>query len=408
MVVALLIILLVNILFILTVSASRLSKQKSVRRLLVIFSILHSGLVILFFIKFLIYRGEFSDNGHISDLMNITLLVSLWTIPAIFILGFSNTSHVSRKKFPLLSAIINNTGTTMAVAIIITVLSGYLHGRFNFQVEKVTVSIDSLPDALDGLTIAHVSDLHISSFHHHKRQLKKAVDIIEQLDADIVVNTGDFVSFGYNEMKPFTEALKTSTGKIGNFAILGNHDMGTYHPGWGSIEKAKNIEQLSAMVRETGFDLLVDENRMIEIDGSTLAIIGITTSGSIPDITYGDYKKASDGTQNADLRIFLSHDPDYWINNHDILDNVELTLSGHTHGMQIGLLTRWFNISPASIIFDAWYGLYGENNCFLYVNRGLGTLGFPFRIGMPPEITLITLKNKKGISTGYTPPGSYL
>ncbi|MEZ5010576.1 MAG: metallophosphoesterase [Bacteroidales bacterium] len=317
--------------------------------------------------------------------MYISLLVSLWTLPSALILVFSNIGHAFRKKFPGVSTVLNHTGAILATAVILAVLSGYLHGRFNFRVENVSVEVNGLPAELDGLTIAQVSDLHASSFHRHNRQLRKAVGIIEGLDADIVVNTGDFISFGYIEMKPFTGILKMPAGRIGNFAILGNHDMGTYHPGWGDEEKTENINRLSDMIRETGFDLLVDENRMIEIDSSTIAIIGITTSGSIPDITYGDYHKAAEGTESADLRIFLSHDPGYWVNNRELLSDVEITLSGHTHGMQLGLLTRWFNISPASIIFKAWYGLYGTDNSYLYVNRGLGTLGFPFRIGMPPR-----------------------
>jgi len=385
-------VLLIELLFFLTVTRKRISGDKYAFYFILILSIIHTTFLLITFLKIITYQGDFAINSHLANFMTFTLLISAGTIPKLVITIFTNTGWIFKKRHPALSKGLNRTGLIIGSLIIILVIAGNLYGRFNLKIRETTIKLDELPDDLKGTRIVHVSDLHLSSFHNHSNKLLKSVDIIRNLNPDILVNTGDYVSYGYREMEELAAFIRFPESKYGNFAILGNHDMGTYHPGWDQSQRDANVLKISDMIESSGFRLLADENIELRIGNSTLSIAGITTSGSIPNITYGDFTKAVEGCESSDLRIFLSHDPGFWLKNREKVGNIELTLSGHTHGMQVGLETKRIKFSPASLIFPAWGGLYGERNNYLYVNRGLGTLGFPFRIGMPPEITLIILE----------------
>lgn len=392
MLIILLVIVVFDILFFLTLLKRRILASRTEFSVILALSIIHTTLLLVTLLKIVAYRGDFAENSHLANYMTFTLLLSAGTIPKIIYTIFSNLAWAVRKRFRSLAVFIQKTAVYTGVIVIILVMAGNLYGRFNFKTEVINLTIDNLPVELKGLRIVQVSDLHLNSFHMHGNKLAESARIINDLQPDILVNTGDYVSYGYREMEPFNNAINFSKGRYGNFAILGNHDMGTYHPGWDLDDRKNNVERISGMISNLGFTLLNDENRELRIGNSTVSVIGITTSGSIPDITYGDFEKAKRGSDSADLRIFLSHDPNFWLNNRESTGNIEITLSGHTHGMQLGIITKRLRLSPASLIFPAWNGLYGESNNWLYVNRGLGTLGFPFRIGMPPEITLIILE----------------
>jgi len=385
-------IIIIESLFFLTITRKRNYADKRIFSIIMILSIVHSTILLITFLKIISYKGEFAMNSHLADQMTFTLLISAGTVPKLVITIFSNIGWLVRKPLPKISRGLNRTGILLASFIVILVIVGNLYGRFNFKTIETTINIVGLPEDLKGFRIVQISDLHLNSFHKHGNSLLKSVDIIRGLRPDIIVNTGDYVSYAYPEMEPFTGMIRCPEARYGNFAILGNHDMGTYHPGWTQEQRDYNVSRISEMITASGFNLLTDENIELTIGNSTVSIAGITTYGRIPDITYGDFDKTMEGCQTSDLRIFLSHDPDLWVNNREMVSNIELTLSGHTHGMQLGLESKRIKISPASIIFTAWGGLYGEKNNWLYVNRGLGTLGFPFRIGMPPEITLIILE----------------
>ena len=392
MVFALIFIFIIEAAFIYTASAGRVFESRVAKRVLILLSVIHLFAFFILLLRIALFKGEFASNAHLNNILNSALLFAVGTLPMMILLVFSNISWLFRKRYRSARRIINRSGIILATLIIILTGSGSINGRFNFKVEKVKIRIKDLPTDLKGLRIVQLSDLHLSSFYRHEKKLVKVMKLLADLKPDILVNTGDYVSFGYSEMEEFSDLLKSPETSYGSYAVLGNHDMGTYHPGWDAEDRGHNVREISEMIKDQGFQLLIDENQALKIGDATISIIGITTSGSIPNIDYGNFLQAFKGADTTDIRIFLSHDPNYWLHNPGLMQNIELTLSGHTHGMQMGIITRWFRFSPASLLYKDWGGLYTRDDSNLYVNRGLGTIGFPFRIGMPPEITLITLE----------------
>ena len=176
---------------------------------------------------------------------------------------------------------------------------------------------------------------------------------------------------------------------------MGNHDAGTYNPDFTEADRVNNVSILNNLVESSGYIVLNDAHVKVRIGDAELAIIGVTTAGRHPDIVHGDLDKAITGLDTVDLRLLLTHDPNQWLV--DVAGkkkDIEISLSGHTHGMQMGILTKSFRWSPSKYFYPHWNGLYREENQFHYVNRGLGVLAIPFRIWMPPEITVITLKQE--------------
>lgn len=273
-------------------------------------------------------------------------------------------------------------------------MAGAFHGRFNFSYEAVEIQYDGLPPALENLTIVHISDLHLDSFDRHEKKLKAVVDSINAINPDIIVNTGDFVTLLWNELKPYTGILSGLKSKYGVFAIPGNHDTGLYSGEYNSDNYNRHLEIIGDMLSSSGHFYLEDTCMMIDIDSLRVSMTGVATYGRVPDLYYGDIEKSMNCTGDSDFNILLTHDPNHWLEDVQERNDINLTLSGHTHGMQIGIIMHGFKLSPASLLYPAWNGLYGKDNNYLYVNRGLGTIGIPARIGMPPEITIITLKAK--------------
>jgi uncharacterized protein len=268
---------------------------------------------------------------------------------------------------------------------------GTFIGRFNFRTEEITLKIKNLKPGLNGLKIVQISDLHLSGFYNHYNKLQKAIRIVNDLKPDILINTGDFISFGWREFDSCDTILARAKSRYGSFAILGNHDIGTYMPRSTLADKSDNLMKVSDKIKDSGYKLLHDSNIITEINGAKVAVIGVITGGRHPRMIHGDLRKAMEGTDSADFKIFLCHDPNQWKTDVAGKTDIGLTFSGHTHGMQMGIITKWFKWSPAKYFYPDWNGLYSEGTQYHYVNRGLGTLAIPFRIWMPPEITVITL-----------------
>ena len=284
------------------------------------------------------------------------------------------------------------TGTLVSVALFLFIVRGIMVGRFDFKVLKETIHFDSLPEVFDGLKVVQISDMHIGSFYRHKDQIAKAVDMVNKLNPDIIFFTGDMVNNVSDELKGFEGILDKLHAPLGKYSILGNHDYGDYVK-WESIEaKRQNLETLASLQRKSGFDLLLNENRVLEKSGQQIAIVGVENWGTPPFAQYGQLPLASKGTEQIPFRILLSHDPSHW--DEEVADktNIQLTLSGHTHGMQFGIRIGDWQWSPVSLRYERWHGLYTQNKQHLYVNRGLGHIGFPGRVGMLPEITLLELR----------------
>ncbi len=274
-------------------------------------------------------------------------------------------------------------------------LYGMYRGKYNYQVLSYELEFDDLPDAFDGYQITQISDVHSGSFDDAEK-VAYGIDLINQQKSDVIFFTGDMVNDRADEMLPWKDIFSRLEAKDGMFSILGNHDYGDY-TGWESADaKARNLEDLKALQKEIGFDLILNSNRYLERNGQKIALLGVENWGRGGFKKAGDLEKAKDGILKDDFKILLSHDPSHW---EDVVlqddYHFHLTLSGHTHGMQFGVeIPGWIKWSPVKWRYKYWAGLYSELEQFINVNRGFGFIGYPGRVGIWPEITVITLKKK--------------
>jgi len=353
-------------------------------------TILSIWLWVLWF-EYVTYRGIFDEPEHIWILLNFAGIICAVVLPRIMLSAFHYTGRFMRRKTGGHNRVLTNTGIILSVLFFLIIAEGTLIGKFNFKTENYTVKIKGLPGDLNGLRIVQISDLHLSCYYHNNELVQSVIENINSLNPDILINTGDFVTFGWREFGRFDTILKISKARYGKFAVMGNHDFGTYDPDFTEADRDNNVLIMNNKIRSSGYTLLNDEFTRLRIGNSEIAMIGVTTKGSFPDIIHGDLDKATEGIGNVDLKILMSHDPNHWDLAVTVKTDIDLTLSGHTHGMQMGIITRKFKWSPARFFYRHWNGLYGEGNQQLIVNRGLGVLGIPFRIWMPPEISVITL-----------------
>ncbi|NSW94049.1 MAG: metallophosphoesterase [Bacteroidales bacterium] len=345
----------------------------------------------LLFIEVLLYRGLFDMPDHIWLLMNLAGMLFAVIFPRILMIMLHYTGRIIRAKTGGHIRSLTSTGIAIAICAFLIITSGTLIGRYNVKTEYTEIKLKELDDDLNGLKIVHLSDLHLASFYHNHKRVEKVMEEINSLKPDLIINTGDFISYGWREFDRFDTILTKARGRYGNFTSLGNHDFGTYHPYFTEADRGNHLLLLNKYLESSGYTVLNDTSQLVTIGDATVAIIGVSAKGSFPHITHGDLQRAIKGTDISDLKILLSHDPNHWINEVKGKTDIELTLAGHTHGMQIGITTKKFRWSPAIFFYPYWNGLYNEGDQFLYVNRGLGSLGIPFRIWMPPEITVITL-----------------
>jgi predicted MPP superfamily phosphohydrolase len=358
----------------------------------------HFILSILLWINFIEisdYDSFFDNPDHVSMLMSFSGIFCAVVVPRYLLTLIHFTGRLVRIRKGGHIRWLTNTGFVVAALIFVVVASGTFHGRFNFKEEFVTVSVKDLDKDLDGLRIVQVSDMHLSSYYRHPHKLAKVVELINSYKPDLIINTGDFTTFGWREFGRNDTILNRAKSRYGNYAITGNHDAGTYNPDFTEADKVNNVLVINNLLKSSGYTVLNDEHVIIKIGEATVALAGVTTRGKRRHIVHGDLIKALSGITGSDLTILMTHDPNHWIEEvAGKRDEVDITLSGHTHGMQMGILARNFRWSPAKYLYPNWNGLYSEGEQQQYVNRGIGVLAVPFRIGMPPEITIITLKTK--------------
>jgi hypothetical protein len=259
------------------------------------------------------------------------------------------------------------------------------------------LTFDHLPKDFEGLKIVQISDIHVGSFKE-KEPIKKGIEMINQENADLVFFTGDLVNNKASEMDDFISIFDKIKSKYGVFSITGNHDYGDYVRWESQSAKADNFRYLMKQHEKLGWKLLMNEHKILKIKGIDLAIIGIENYSGLPQFAkYGSLPKAYEGLPKVDLQILLSHDPSHWdVEVRKMFKAIDLTLSGHTHGFQFGIeIPGWFRWSPSKYIFKQWAGLYKEGEQYLNVNRGFGFLGYPGRVGILPEITVIEIKGKR-------------
>jgi predicted MPP superfamily phosphohydrolase len=271
---------------------------------------------------------------------------------------------------------------------------GILRNPYRYKLHTETILIKDLPDDLENFKIVQISDIHSGSFFL-KEPVKSSVAMVNKCKPDIVFFTGDLVNSKTDEINEYFDIFDKIESKYGVYSVLGNHDYGDYHQWNSEDEKKKNFNDMIKAHKTLGWKLLLNENARIQIGESTLGIIGVENYSMTRRFPkYGDLKKAHLGIEPTDFKVLLSHDPSHWdgqVTNH--YKDIRLTLSGHTHGFQFGVeIPGWLKWSPSQYVYKQWAGLYQENDQFLYVNRGLGFLGYPGRVGILPEITEIILK----------------
>ncbi|KXO00438.1 phosphoesterase [Aequorivita aquimaris] len=307
------------------------------------------------------------------------------------IAGSDNSQFMaSRRKF------VSTIALGIAAIPFASLLYGMIQGKYNYKVLKYALEFDDLPDAFDGFTLTQISDIHSGSFDNQNK-VEYAVNLINEQQSDVILFTGDLVNNIADEMNDWKVLFSTLKAPEGVFSVLGNHDYGDYVKWESASEKFENLQNLKNLQKEMGWNLLLNENRYLQRSGQKIALIGVENWGENGFKQAGDLDKACEGISKDDFKILMSHDPSHWqAKVKDDPRHFHLTLSGHTHGMQFGIeipgILKW---SPIKYRYKNWAGIYEEFGRYINVNRGFGFLGYPGRVGIWPEITVIQLKKKQ-------------
>jgi predicted MPP superfamily phosphohydrolase len=294
---------------------------------------------------------------------------------------------ISRSEFLVKAGLI-------AGAVPLTSLSwGIISGAYDYQIKRVTLTLPNLPKAFDGITLAQISDIHSGSFYN-KTAVKGGVEMLMNEKADFIFFTGDLVNNLTSEVKDYQDIFSKVKAPLGVYSTLGNHDYGDYYFGKeDSPAKRKNLKDIIDVHKVMGYDLLMNQNRRLKVDGEEIGILGIENWGMGRFPKYGKMEEAVKSTDDLPVKLLLSHDPSHWRG--QVLQNykdIDVAFAGHTHGCQFGVRTKDYQWSPVEYVYKEWAGLYEEQNQQLYVNVGYGFLGYPGRVGILPEITIFTLK----------------
>lgn len=291
-----------------------------------------------------------------------------------------------RRRWHWLTAV----GIVAGAGIFCAMWWGALVERFRLKVNEVTVAIPNLPDNLKGLRIVQISDWHVGTYGSDTAFVSRTVNEINSLKPDVILFTGDIVNRHSHELRPFTAALSQLRAPMGVYSIMGNHDYGDYYSWPSEQAHLADADSLRAMQRRMGWKMLDNATAWLRRGSDSLALIGVENIGEPPFSTHGDLLRAYPTPADSVPKILLSHNPAHWLDSISGKPevNIALTLSGHTHAMQM----RVGSFSPAVWKYPTWGGLYSDDAGHkLYVNTGLGTVGLPMRIGATPEITVITL-----------------
>jgi predicted MPP superfamily phosphohydrolase len=297
---------------------------------------------------------------------------------------------ISRSQF------ITRAGLLAGTAPFIILSRGIFGGAHNYKVHRKEIFLPNLPNAFDGLKILQISDLHTGSFYD-KDAVYAGIKLIKEQKPDVVFFTGDLVNNKTDEAYEWMDLFAQITAPMGVYSILGNHDYGDYTLDWKSAEdKAKNLTNMYAVHKDMGWHLLRNEHVLLEKDNKRIGLLGVENWGNKGRFQkYGDIDLARKGMPDTPVKLLLSHDPSHF--DHVVSEkhtDIDITFSGHTHGFQFGVEMGNFKWSPSQYIYPHWAGLYKANNQYLYVNRGFGFIGYPGRVGIMPEITVIHLTNR--------------
>ena len=316
----------------------------------------------------------------------IPKIIFVSVISVLFFTNFVFSEKVSLLTIPII-------GVFFGFLPFFIIVNGIFKALYRFKIYRLKIKFEGLPANFNKLQIVHISDLHLGSFNNRYHILKRAVELINHLEPDFIFFTGDLVNNYAWELKGWSSVLKQLSAKFGKYAVLGNHDYGDYSEWKSEKSKQSNFESIKYFYKKIDFKLLLNEANIVEVKEDKIAVVGVENWGNPPFKQYGDLHQSLKNVADIPFKILLSHDPSHW--NKEVIEstNIALTLSGHTHGMQAGINIKSKKWSPIKYKYKHWAGLYEHHNQFLYVNRGLGWLGFPGRLGMRPEITLIELHN---------------
>ena len=312
-------------------------------------------------------------------------------LKTVFNYFFSNNT---KDFFPERRTFVSKLALSLAAIPFTSVLYGMVRGKYNYQVIKHTLFFDDLPRAFDGFKLTHISDIHSGSFDDAEK-IAHGIALINEQNSDVILFTGDIVNNTADEMTPWISHFKKLTANEGKYSVLGNHDYGEYIRFDTLQEKEANFQKIKEIHPKIGFNLLLNDSVYLERGTDKIALVGVENWGTRFKKA-GDLGVASKKINKEDFKILLSHDPSHWdaeVKNHPY--NYHLTLSGHTHGMQFGIEIPGFKWSPVQYIYKQWAGIYNKGAKYINVNRGFGFLAFPGRVGIWPEITVITLKRRK-------------
>ncbi|MFU8843106.1 MAG: metallophosphoesterase [Bacteroidales bacterium] len=347
------------------------------------------------------YYAGFIFTGYTAKILPMLLVLFsdfIFGVRKLFEKSVRSPEHSTEGKTLKRSEFLKKIGLIGGGLVFGTFTLGMFKWVYDFQIKRKSIRLKGLPQVFQGLKIVQISDLHLGSWVS-KNELTEAVKIVNDLNPDLIFHTGDLVNYSTDEAFRFEDILTALKSRYGIFSVLGNHDYGDYKRWKSKKEKAHNLDEMVALHERLGWKLLRNTNHVLEMDGKKLAIIGVENWGSLRRFQkFGDLHKAIQGVESIPVKLLLSHDPTHWqVKVSEFPIPVQVTFSGHTHGAQFGIEVPGMRWSPSQYVYKYWSGLYEETHektgqkQFLYVNRGLGSIGYPGRVGMLPEITLIEL-----------------
>lgn len=382
------------------------------KAILVSYQIISALLLVFIVYSFTQFDRSVGQTSQTMRTMGLLLLIYLPKIiltlvlfgEDIFRIGFGSVNHfakfndsvdffASRRKF------VSQIGLGLAAIPFLSLLYGETIGKYNYKVIKQRIFFPDLPNAFDGFTITQISDVHSGSFDNPEK-INYAIDLVNEQNSDMILFTGDIVNTHAKEMHPWIDTFKKiKEHKYGKYSVLGNHDYGEYITWPSEAAKEENFQNIKNLYGQIDFKLMLNEHTLIEKGTDKIALVGVENWGhNFKKV--GDINLASANLAKEDFKILMSHDPSHWdyeVKNHE--KNFQLTLSGHTHGMQFGIeipgVIKW---SPIQYIYKQWAGLYENMGRFVYVNRGFGFHAYSGRVGIMPEITVIELKKGKNVA----------
>ncbi len=380
------------ILFTLLGVASMLSFNRILNRskkFKLIFGIFHFIIFVSFLLLY-VYPFQIRDgniNYSLYSVLNVFLLI-LFIVDIVMSLALLLNFSFNTRKSDLFIYI----GMILSAGITGGIAAGSLLGTDYFQIREIKLEYKNLPPGFDGYRILQLSDVHLGNINNCSKLINKTISLIDETEFDVLVFTGDLVNNFSYETEKYADMFRYLTSRCPSYSILGNHDYGDYTNWKNEYEKKRNFDEILSAHKKMGFNMLRNEFQTLKNSEDSIFLVGVENWGHAPFPQYANLDKAMKGIPQNSFTVLLSHDPAHWESCIENKKDIELTLSGHTHGLQWGIKFAGIPFSLAWLTRKYWGGLYSSAGSHLYVNTGLGTIGIPWRIDMPPEITLITLK----------------